>query len=96
MNPLNELKKKKEKTKRKSEITHFRRSSTLNNNNNIIIIKCLSLSFSPQILDTWSPKLSHENDGLIFNPAEEVKIKKMQELKDAYCTKYTLLFTYSS
>lgn len=23
------------------------------------------------ILDTWSPKLSHENDGLIFNPAEE-------------------------
>lgn len=23
------------------------------------------------ILDAWSPKLSHENDGLIFNPAEE-------------------------
>lgn len=26
-----------------------------------------------QILDAWSPKLSHENDGLIFNPAEEVQ-----------------------
>lgn len=25
-----------------------------------------------QVLDHWSPKLSHENDGLIFNPAEEV------------------------
>lgn len=23
------------------------------------------------VLETWSPKLSHENDGLIFNPAEE-------------------------
>ncbi|XP_078355265.1 mRNA-capping enzyme-like, partial [Oculina patagonica] len=23
------------------------------------------------ILESWSPKLSHENDGLIFNPAEE-------------------------
>lgn len=34
----------------------------------------LNLSFFfLQILDAWSPKLSHENDGLIFNPAEEVQ-----------------------
>ena len=25
-----------------------------------------------KVLESWSPKLSHENDGLIFNPAEEV------------------------
>ena len=33
------------------------------------------LLFSLQILEHWSPKLSHENDGLIFNPAEEVRKK---------------------
>ena len=33
---------------------------------------CFVLLFVFKILESWSPKLSHENDGLIFNPAEEV------------------------
>ena len=33
---------------------------------------CFVLLFVFKVLENWSPKLSHENDGLIFNPAEEV------------------------
>lgn len=33
--------------------------------------KFFSLEKTEWVLDHWSPKLSHENDGLIFNPAEE-------------------------
>ncbi|KAK2560147.1 mRNA-capping enzyme [Acropora cervicornis] len=33
--------------------------------------KFFSLEKTKWVLDHWSPKLSHENDGLIFNPAEE-------------------------
>lgn len=38
-------------------------------------VSLMYISFSMivfQVLESWSPKLSHENDGLIFNPAEEV------------------------
>lgn len=33
--------------------------------------KFFALEKTEWILDHWSPKLSHENDGLVFNPAEE-------------------------
>ena len=39
----------------------------------ILIIFHFLFCFVFKVLESWSPKLSHENDGLIFNPAEEVK-----------------------
>ena len=38
----------------------------------VLIIFHALFSFVFKVLESWSPKLSHENDGLIFNPAEEV------------------------
>lgn len=43
------------------------------------VIEPILFFSSLQILDHWSPKLSHENDGLVFNPADEVK-KEMTKL----------------